>query len=100
VLEVYRNAINALDANAAREAWPRVNQRALARAFERLDEQDVSFQNCRIDVNRADALAVCGGLLRYVPRIGSRTQRVEQREWTFQLRRQDERWVIEGVDTR
>ena len=99
VLEVYRNAINALDANAAREAWPRVNQRALARAFERLDEQDVSFRNCRIDVNRADALAVCGGLLRYVPRIGSRTQRVEQREWTFQLRRQDGRWIIEGVDT-
>jgi hypothetical protein len=100
VLERYRTAINALDADAARKAWPGVNQRALARAFERLDEQDVSFQNCRIDVNRVNASAVCGGVVRYVPSIGSRTQRVEQREWTFKLRRQDNGWFIEGVGTR
>ena len=99
VLERYRTAVSALDAAATQEAWPGVNQRALARAFERLDAQDVSFQNCRINVNSAEASAVCGGLVRYVPRIGSRTQRVEQREWTFRLRRQDSGWFIEGVGT-
>jgi hypothetical protein len=99
VLERYRTAVNALDAAATQQAWPGVNQRALVRAFERLDEQDVSFQNCRINVNSAEASAVCGGLVRYVPSIGSRSQRVEQREWTFRLRKQDNRWFIEGVGT-
>jgi len=100
VLERYRTAINARDANAAQDAWPGVNQRALARAFEGLDEQDVSFQDCRIDVNRAQASAICGGVARYVPRVGRRTERVERREWTFQLRREQSGWFIEGIRTR
>jgi hypothetical protein len=100
VLERYRIAIDSLDANATRNAWPGVNQRALARAFERLVEQDVSFQQCRISANSTDASAVCGGVVRYVPRIGRRTQQVEQREWTFHLRRAANEWLIEDVVTR
>lgn len=100
VLERYRNANNALDARGIQDAWPGVNRRALERAFESLSEQNVSFQSCRIDVNTIKAAAVCGGAVRYVPRIGSRTPRVEQREWTFRLERQRNGWLIEGVDTR
>jgi len=100
VLERYRNANNALDARGIQDAWPGVNRRALERAFESLYEQNVSFQSCRIDVTTIKAAAVCGGAVRYVPRVGSRTPRVEQREWTFRLERQRNEWLIEGVDTR
>jgi intracellular sulfur oxidation DsrE/DsrF family protein len=100
VLERYRQASNALAASAIQKVWPELNREALARAFKRLDEQDVSFQSCRISVNTPEASAVCSGTVRYVPSVGSRSLRVEQREWTFRLGRQSNGWLIERVEAR
>ncbi len=43
VLGRYRIAFNKLDAGAASAVWPTVNEKTLAKAFERLESHDVSF---------------------------------------------------------
>jgi hypothetical protein len=94
----YREAFNALSASAAREVWPTVNERSLSRAFDRLDEQQLSFDGCQIQVNQERAEAVCNGSARYVPRVGSRTARVERRQWRFSLVKVRDEWLIGAVD--
>ena len=96
----YEEAFTALDANAAREVWPTVNTRNLSRAFERLEEQEVAFEGCQIKVADARAEATCQGTARYVPRIGDRTPRVDQREWHFSLVKTRDEWLIGAVDAR
>jgi hypothetical protein len=99
-LSRYRDAYTALDAGAAHQVWPTVNQRTLQKAFERLKQQQVSFDRCRIDVGDARAQAVCNGTQRYVPRIGSSTPQVDQRQWTFNLVKVRDEWLIGAVDAR
>ena len=97
----YRKAFSALNASAAREVWPTVNERSLSRAFDRLEQQDVSFDRCDIEVTNNDrAEATCNGTARYVPRVGSRTPRVDQREWRFNLVKVKDEWLIGAVDAR
>jgi hypothetical protein len=97
----YRRAFSTLDAGAAVKVWPTVNQRNLARAFERLQEQDVSFDGCKIDLNTdTRAEATCKGRARYVPRVGSREPRVDQRQWRFSLVKVRDEWLIGAVDAR
>jgi hypothetical protein len=97
----YRKAFSALNASAAREVWPTVNERSLSRAFDRLEQQDVSFDRCQIEVTNNDrAEATCNGTARYVPRVGSRTPRVDQREWRFNLVKVKDQWLIGAVDAR
>ena len=97
----YRKAFSALNVSAAREVWPTVNERSLSRAFDRLEEQDVSFDRCNIEVTNNDrAEATCNGTARYVPRVGSRTPRVDQREWRFNLVKVKDQWLIGAVDAR
>ena len=97
----YRKAFSALNASAAREVWPTVNERSLSRAFDRLEQQDVSFERCQIEVTNNDrAEATCNGTARYVPRVGSRTPRVDQREWRFNLVKVKDEWLIGAVDAR
>ena len=100
VLGRYRNAFNRLDAGAAVAVWPTVNEKTLARAFERLDDQDVSFESCTIEVGGVHAEAACSGTARYVPKVGSRTPRAEPRQWRFILRRASDGWLIDHVDAR
>lgn len=100
VLGQYRQAFNRLDASAASAVWPSVNERTLARAFESLEGQDVSFDRCRIDVAAGQAEAACSGHARYVPKVGNRTPRAEAREWTFTLRKAESGWLIDRVDAR
>ena len=64
--------------------WPTVNEKTLARAFERLEDQDVSFENCQIEIAAVLADAACSGTARYVPKVGSRTPKAEARQWTIQ----------------
>ena len=45
VLGRYRNAFSGLDSGAARAVWPSVDVRALDRAFDRLEEQALEFEN-------------------------------------------------------
>lgn len=95
VLERYRAAYEKLDARSAQQVWPTVNGDALARAFENLRSQNVTFNVCRIEVLGALANAQCSGSARYVPRVGSREPRFEARSWDFRLRKTGADWKIE-----
>ena len=100
MLGQYRNAFNTLDAGAAVAVWPTVNEKTLLRAFERLDEQDVSFESCAIEVGGVHAEASCSGTARYVPKVGSRTPKAEARRWRFILRRASDGWLIDQIEAR
>jgi hypothetical protein len=100
VLGRYRNAFNRLDADAALAVWPTANEKNLARAFDRLEDQDVAFDNCRIEILAGLAEAACSGTSRYVPKVGSRTPKAEARRWNFSLRKATGEWLIHRVDAR
>ncbi len=100
VLNQYRRAFSALDVRDARAVWPSVDAKALARAFDQLKEQDVEFDNCQLSITGVQATAFCSGTARYVPKIGSRSARVDTHRWKFNLRKVDDGWLIETVDSR
>jgi hypothetical protein len=99
-LHRYADAYARLDAGAARAVWPTVDQRALARAFEGLESQGLSFEHCDVTVAGGDATAACRGRARYVPKVGSRVPLVESRQWTFRLRKGDAGWQIMQAEAR
>jgi hypothetical protein len=94
----YRKAFSALDAGAAHQVWPTVNERTLQRAFARLEQQEVSFEGCRIAADLERAEATCVGTASYVPRVGSRTLRIDRRQWRFSLVKVRDEWLIGAVD--
>ena len=100
VLGRYLNAFMDLDVEEAKAVWPRVNEKALSRAFASLDEQQFELSNCDIVVTGPNADASCTGVVRYVPKVGGKTMRVEPRRWKFALRNSDSQWFIENVDSR
>jgi hypothetical protein len=100
VLGRYRTAFNVLDARAASDVWPTLDQRMLNRAFDQLAEQNVSFDQCAIDVRGVLAEARCTGTIRFVPKIGNQSAQVEPRRWNFTLRRAYTGWVIYKVEER
>lgn len=93
-LQRYADAYKRLDAAAARAVWPTVDERALARAFEGLESQGITFDHCDVAVAGSSANAACAGRARFVPKVGSREPLVEQRRWTFRLRKADDGWEI------
>jgi hypothetical protein len=95
----FRTAYSQLDAGAARAVWPSVDTRALARAFQSLKSQDLRFDQCSLTVTGVRAQAACKGRAIYVPRIGDQSPRYTAREWTFELRKADERWTIASART-
>jgi hypothetical protein len=100
VLGRYRTAFNKLDAGAAVAVWPTVNEKTLAKAFEGLESHDLSFRSCQIEIFSVIAQAACSGSARYVPKVGSRTSRAEERRWRFNLRKASGGWLIDSVDAR
>jgi hypothetical protein len=80
--------------------WPTVNSRALASAFDQLQEQSFAFEDCAINVNGVLAEAVCRGSARFVPSVGSRNPRIEPRRWTFHFVRAGTGWRMERVESR
>jgi hypothetical protein len=100
VLGRYRSAFNRLDAVGAQAIWPTVDRRALERAFGQLERQNVRFSSCAIDVTGVVASARCSGRTIYVPRVGNRDERSENREWQFSLRKAGDQWNIASVQTR
>ena len=100
VLRRYARAYDSLDASAARAVWPSVNEKQLAKAFQDLSSQNVSFENCEIDIRGAVANASCRGQASYVVKVGDRAPRTEPRTWRFELRRDGEAWKIESAETR
>jgi hypothetical protein len=99
VLSRYEAAYSGLDAAAARAVWPSVDQRALARAFNNLESQRISLDQCSVAVDGASARAECRGSATWVPKVGS-GGRTEARRWTFDLRQASGGWHIVRADAR
>ena len=99
-LNRYQDAFSALDVNAAHAVWPSVDVKALAKAFDQLEEQTFDLEGCDITVTGARAEAACAGNARYVRKVGNRALRVEPRRWRFTLRQTSDQWVIDTVDAR
>ncbi len=97
VLQRYRVAYEGLDAESAQAVWPAVNQVALARAFDGLESQRLTFDACNVDLQGNHAVATCHGTARYVPKIGSRQPRIEPRIWSFALRKIGAEWKIDNA---
>jgi hypothetical protein len=96
-LQRYRTAYEGLDAQSAHAIWPAVNQAALARAFDGLESQSLTFDACDVRVRGESATATCQGSARYVPKIGSREPRIEPRVWNFLLHKAGDDWKIENA---
>jgi hypothetical protein len=96
-LQRYRSAYEGLDAQSAQAVWPAVNQAALARAFDGLESQTLTFDACDVRVRGEAATATCQGSARYVPKIGSREPRIEPRTWSFTLRKTGADWKIDSA---
>ena len=99
-LQLYADAYQRLDASAARKVWPSVDERALARAFAGLESQGLTFERCETEVDGVEALAVCRGRARYVPKVGSREPLTASRQWTFRMHRAGEGWQIASAEVR
>jgi hypothetical protein len=100
VLSRYRTAFRDLDAGAAQAVWPGVDAKALRKAFERLERQDLSFNSCQVAVREIRAVASCQGTATYVPRVGNRGRHDERLRWEFNLRKVDDSWLIDSVSAR
>jgi hypothetical protein len=84
-------AHNDLDASAAREVWPAVDERALARAFDDLTALHISLGECDVRVSGDSARAACSGSATWSPKIGG-GQRTAARRWAFELRDANGAW--------
>jgi len=96
-LQRYRHAYEGLDARSAQEVWPAVNQTALARAFDGLQSQSLTFDACDVNLRGEAATATCRGSARYVPKVGSRDPRVESLVWNFKLHKTGSDWLIDSA---
>ena len=97
ILERLRGAYERLDARAARQVWPSLDERRLARAFSTLKSQELDFEECRIDLASARGVALCRGRATYVGRFGKREPETQNRRWTFQVRKTGDSWAIDSV---
>ena len=89
--------------DAAHEIWPTVDRKALGKAFGQIDEQNLELEACETSITGVRAVASCDGTARYVPKVGTRRERIERRHWRFTLRQANEAnesWVIDSVDAR
>jgi hypothetical protein len=96
-LQRYRTAYEGLDARSAQAVWPAVNQAALARAFDGLESQSLTFTACDLRLRGEVATATCQGSARYVTKIGNREPHVEPRVWNFTLHKVAGDWTIESA---
>jgi hypothetical protein len=97
VLVRYQNAYSTRDASAAAAIWPTVDRRALSRAFERLQNQELGLSGCTYAVASTSATARCDGVLRYARRIGDTSPKVEQHTWTIEFVKKGAAWHIVRV---
>jgi hypothetical protein len=97
VLHRYEAAYERLDASAAKDIWPTVDERALAKAFAGLASQTLRLEPCNIAVTGSSAVASCHGFATYVGRVGNKAGQVQRRDWTFELRKSTDNWQIRSV---
>jgi hypothetical protein len=96
-LQRYRSAYERLDAQSAQSVWPAVNEAALARAFDGLASQSLTFDACDVRLRGEIAIATCQGSARYVTKIGSGDPHVEPRVWNFTLHKAGGDWKIDSA---
>jgi hypothetical protein len=94
VLLDYARAYERLDVKAVKAIWPSLDDRALQHAFQGLDGQQLHFASCGVSVTERDANARCRVEATFRPKVGSRVLRMTEREWTFSLARDNDRWQI------
>ena len=99
VLSEFQSAYERLDVAAAKDLWPSVDERALAKAFGDLESQTIGLNNCRVQLAAAAALAYCSGRATYVGRLGNKLQS-RQLNWSFSLEKAPRGWQIRSVETR
>jgi hypothetical protein len=97
IVRDYELAYDRLDAAAAAALWPSVDERALARAFARLQMQNLDFGDCTFAVSQQDATAQCAGLLQYARRIGDTAPKSERHTWTIEFVRAGGSWRITRI---
>ena len=88
-----------LDADAVASIYPKLDRKALARAFQTLNWQQILFDECRILVGGTTADATCAGTVLWTPKVG-RGWSEQRREWRFALNEVDGRWSIRDVKIR
>jgi tetratricopeptide (TPR) repeat protein len=93
-LQRYRGAYGRLNVQSAEAVYPTVNRVALARAFDSLESQSITFDSCDIEIRGILARAICHGTTHYVPKIGSRYPRTEPLVWSFELNKSNDDWTI------
>jgi hypothetical protein len=98
-LSRYEAAYSGLDAAAARAVWPSVDHRALARAFEGLESQRFSLDQCSVRMNGGSAQADCSGRAQWTPKVGGGAQTASRR-WQFELKNTGGDWVIVRANVR
>ena len=94
----YAEAWNRLDARATQAIWPAADRTRLVERFTALREQRLTLNGCSTSVDGARASVSCVGTLRYRPRVGDHTTRVQQGPWRFGLDRSSGAWLIDGVN--
>jgi hypothetical protein len=99
-LRRYEQAYERLDARAASAVWPKVDRRALSRAFAGLASQALDMRGCEVTVRAGarTATASCHGSAEYVRKVGDTRVHVEPRQWTFTLNKSEGEWKIDAVD--
>jgi hypothetical protein len=100
LLHRYQDAFNSLNAGAAKRVWPSVDERSLGRAFDQLKRQEVVFDACQTAVTGLHAVTSCQGHTSYVPKVGSKIERIQASRWTFKIMKGEAGWMIEGVESR
>jgi len=100
VLEDYKAAFNRRDAAGIHALWPTVNAKALHRAFDQRESQQLQFGVCDVEVRADRAQASCEGTIKYVPSVGRKAPRVEPWSATFELGMVDGRWIVSSLLSR
>jgi hypothetical protein len=96
LLSQYERAYSDLDAAAAARVYPRVDRRALSRAFSTLSAQQIHLDDCRIDLLQSAARATCAGTASWTPKVGGGS-RDQARRWQFELKQIAGNWQIDAV---
>lgn len=100
LLKQYRDAFAALDVSRVLPLWPTVDERALIKAFARLEQQYLAFKECKIAMTGMRAEVLCTGNVRIVSRIGNGIPVFRDGRWKFSLRRSPAGWLIQSVEAR
>jgi ketosteroid isomerase-like protein len=100
VLRHYTDAYAQLNTAAAKAVWPSVDVRALSRAFDALESQEIVFDGCTVNLAGSEAQAVCQGNLTYVPKRGRKSPRTVGQRWSFVMKKTSDEWTITRAEMR